>query len=172
MEYWVLADSTHPLILKVVSRPYVYQTVRIERPESAAAPAAIERALTDECRAELPGIYFAFASAALDPASNPALAQAAALLGRHADWSLVIEGHTDSIGDPARNRALSLRRAEAVREALVERHGIAAGRVEATGLGDTKPREPNGTLEGRARNRRVELVRRCAGANGNGEENR
>lgn len=70
-----------------------------------------------------------------------------------------IEGHTDDTGTPAHNRLLSQQRAEAVVAALVGR-GIAAGRLSATGWGQEKPVADNRTEEGRARNRRVEIVRR------------
>lgn len=158
-EWWVLADSLHPLILKEVNGDNVLQVVRIDRP---AVPDAVEASLAKDCRAELPGIYFAFGSAALDPASAPALALLAAMLGRHADWSLAIEGHTDNVGSAAANQALSQQRAEAVRTALASRLSGGAARLTATGFGATRPREPNTTLEGRARNRRVEVVRPCA----------
>lgn len=109
----------------------------------------------------LPGVYFAYNSAELEPASEPALTGVAALLQRHPDWSFTIEGHTDSIGTAASNATLSTARAEAVRTALVERHGVAPARLAAAGFGATRPRESNATLEGRARNRRVELARQC-----------
>jgi outer membrane protein OmpA-like peptidoglycan-associated protein len=137
--------------------------IRIEVPETGTLSGrAVEQDLEHACRAELPGIYFAFASAELQPASDAAISGVATLLARHGDWSLQIEGHTDSIGDPAANQQLSLNRAEAVRAALVEHHAIAAGRLRPAGFGATRPREPNATIEGRARNRRVELVRNCA----------
>lgn len=162
-EYWVLADTASPLLLRIVTGTDTFQTVRIDLPEHGAREEGLEERLERECRVELPGIYFAFASAQLEPASTPTLAAVAAMLGRHGDWSLAIEGHTDSIGDPESNQALSLRRAEAVRGALVERHGVVPDRLRAAGFGATRPREPNATIEGRARNRRVELVRDCPG---------
>ncbi len=158
-DLWVVADSTHPLIVRVVNGKDVLQTIRIDLP---AADAPLERALTTACRAELPGIYFAFNSAVLDPASEPALAAVATLLARHADWTIAIEGHTDGIGGAAFNKALSDRRANEVLSALAARHRVAQSRLTAGGFGATRPRETNATLEGRARNRRVELVRPCA----------
>ena len=83
------------------------------------------------------------------------------MLGRRADWRISIEGHTDSVGTEPYNMDLSARRAAAVREALVRAHGIASGRIRTAGFGESRPREPNATPEGRARNRRVELVRPC-----------
>jgi outer membrane protein OmpA-like peptidoglycan-associated protein len=170
-EIWVLADSAYPMLLKVVSvqPPKVLQIVRIDLPDEnnrAAGGRAreIERDLASACRVELPGVYFAFNSAALDPASDRALASVADILTRHRDWSVVIEGHTDSIGGDAPNRALSERRAAAVRDRLMTQHRIDAARLRSAGYGASKPREPNETIEGRARNRRVELARNCGGA--------
>lgn len=153
----ILADAAHPLFLRFGRGAHVWQTVRIE---TGTLP-GVERRLTEECRVELPGIHFGFNSAELYPASDRALAALAAVLARHADWTGTIEGHTDSIGSAAANRLLSERRAEAVRSALI-RHGIDGGRLLTTGFGATRPRESNASVEGRARNRRVELIRECA----------
>jgi outer membrane protein OmpA-like peptidoglycan-associated protein len=73
-------------------------------------------------------------------------------------WTLLINGHTDSIGDAAYNQKLSAARAESVANALIER-GIAANRLQTAGLGASQPKGDNSTLQGRALNRRVELVR-------------
>ncbi|HEU4828378.1 MAG TPA: OmpA family protein [Gemmatimonadales bacterium] len=163
-EFWVHADSTYPLILKWVGAfrepGNVLQTTRIELPSDAAA---LERELTSACRAELPGIYFAFNSAHIAPGSDRAIAAIAGILQRHPDWTATLEGHTDSIGSAAANKALSERRVAAVRARLIERHQVSAVRLRVAGLGAARPREPNATIEGRARNRRVELVRDCAG---------
>ena len=67
-------------------------------------------------------------------------------------------GHTDNVGNPARNLALSEERAEAVRAHLVA-HGIDAGRVEAAGYGDEQPVASNDTEEGRTQNRRIEAIK-------------
>lgn len=157
-DMWVLADSANPVILRTVTGREVLQMVRIDLPNVARVEAELEHT----CRVELPGIYFAFGSAELETASNPALDGVAAVMGRHPDWSFVIEGHTDSVGTASANQQLSVARAEAVRRALVEQRRVAAARLRAAGFGAARPREPNATIEGRARNRRVELVRSCA----------
>lgn len=72
---------------------------------------------------------------------------------------LSIEGHTDSTGNAARNRTLSQSRAESVVSAITNA-GIAGDRLDAAGHGDTRPVADNADEAGRARNRRVELVRR------------
>jgi len=140
-------DSTFHMALGTITTP--------------AAGAAIERQLTDSCRAPVYGFFFSLNSADLEPAATPTFQAVAELLRRHQDWTLAIEGHTDSIGNPAANLRLSDRRAAAVRQELVSHYGIAATRLTAAGRGMAGYVAPNNTLEGRARNRRVDLVRRC-----------
>jgi outer membrane protein OmpA-like peptidoglycan-associated protein len=70
---------------------------------------------------------------------------------------IIVEGHTDSAGSEATNEALSLKRANAVREHLVS-HGIDAAKITAVGKGESTPVATNDTPDGRANNRRVELV--------------
>lgn len=168
-EFWVLADSAYPMLLRVVSvePPKTLQIVRIDLPDergTGARGGALELDLASACRVELPGVYFAFNSAVLDPTSDRALASVAAVLARHPDWNVVVEGHTDSIGGSAANRVLSERRAAAVRNRLVTGHRIEAARLRFAGYGASRPREPNETIAGRARNRRVELARDCGRA--------
>jgi len=67
-----------------------------------------------------------------------------------------VEGHTDSVGPDGYNQRLSERRANAVREVLVNEYGVAAERVDAVGYGESRPVADNATKEGRAINRRVE----------------
>jgi outer membrane protein OmpA-like peptidoglycan-associated protein len=176
---WVQADSAHPLILKSVLDGDVFQMVRADLPDQgpvkrgpAISGAAInggpigggpvEAQLAKRCRMELPGVYFAFGTAAIDPISDHALAELAKGLAGHADWKVTVEGHTDSVGTDAANQTLSKRRAEAVRARLAQRHGVDTRTWGAVGYGATRPRESNASIEGRARNRRVELVRDCS----------
>jgi OmpA family protein len=160
VELWVLADRVHPLLLKMIKGGHEWQIVRIETPREQPSR-SIEQQLTRNCRVEIPGVYFAFATADLDSMSDRALAAVAQTLRDHPDWTVSIEGHTDDIGSDVSNLKLSQARADAVRGNLVERQSIAAVRLKALGHGETQPRESNATLEGRARNRRVELVRPC-----------
>jgi outer membrane protein OmpA-like peptidoglycan-associated protein len=74
------------------------------------------------------------------------------------DWKLSITGHTDNIGGYAYNLALSQRRSASVKYALVERYRVDANRLSTGGDGNSAPVDTNDTLEGRARNRRVELT--------------
>lgn len=163
-ELWVLADSTYPLLLKWIGahsqETNVLQTIRVD---GSVSVSDVERVLASSCRAELPGIYFAFNSAVLDAASDRTITSVAGLLDKHPEWVVTLEGHTDSIGSSEANRILSERRVAAVRSRLMSHHKVDGARVRAAGFGSARPREPNSTIEGRARNRRVELVRECAG---------
>jgi len=127
----------------------------------AASPMAekIERDLAKHGRAVVYGIYFDFASDRIKPESQPVLAEIASVLRKNPTWSLSVEGHTDSIGGDAANLDLSKRRAAAVRQALAAQHKIDAKRLDTSGYGASRPKDNNATLEGRARNRRVELVK-------------
>lgn len=105
------------------------------------------------------GIHFDVNSDRLNQESMPVLARVAEAMKADGALRLRIEGHTDSTGDAAKNLALSERRADSVKRALVEKFGISAERLAAAGLGQTKPLEPNETPRGRAQNRRVEFVK-------------
>ena len=105
------------------------------------------------------GIYFDFASDTIRPESEPVLKEIADALAKNPAWKLRVEGHTDNVGGQAYNTELSNRRAAAVKQALAERYHVSADRLTTAGFGASRPKEPNDTLEGRARNRRVELVR-------------
>lgn len=104
-------------------------------------------------------ITFETNEAVIRPESQGLVEQVATMLTTEPDLVVSIEGHTDDTGTPAHNRSLSRQRAEAVVAALVGR-GVAAGRLSATGWGQEKPVADNRTEEGRARNRRVEIVRK------------
>ena len=125
----------------------------------AAAQGALEQELASTRKADVYSIYFSFNSDAIRAESEPTLKDIADILRRHPDWRLAVNGHTDGIGGDDSNLELSRRRAAAVTAALTTRYGIDAGRLRFAGFGKSQPRDTNDTLEGRARNRRVELVR-------------
>lgn len=153
-------DPTNPLMVSLAigaKGEAQVRVVRIDDPQTTGA--TLERALGRQgARAELPGVYFETAKATLLPQSRAAIEAAAGVLRNNPDWRLAIEGHTDAIGGDAANLALSRARAEAVRRALADA-GFDAGRFTTAGFGETRPRASNDTIEGRAANRRVELVR-------------
>jgi outer membrane protein OmpA-like peptidoglycan-associated protein len=115
-------------------------------------------ALAADGRVATQGIFFDTGSDRIRPESTPTLKEITAMLKEHADLKILVEGHTDNVGQAASNLALSEKRAAAVKRYLVEQ-GIAEDRLQSKGLGDTKPTAKNDTAEGRQQNRRVELVK-------------
>lgn len=116
-------------------------------------------ALSAEGRVATQGILFDSGKDTIRPESSGTLAEIARMLTTHGDLRLLIEGHTDNVGDDAANQALSEKRAAAVKTLLVTKHRIATSRLETRGFGASKPRGRNDTPEGRQNNRRVELVK-------------
>jgi len=103
-------------------------------------------------------VQFETGSTQLTQKSDPLLDQIAqALAGNPQATKIRIEGHTDDVGDDGVNQKLSEQRAAAVRAAL-EQRGIARGRLETRGLGETRPIAPNTSAGGRQKNRRVEFI--------------
>jgi outer membrane protein OmpA-like peptidoglycan-associated protein len=96
-------------------------------------------------------------SATLSPVSNTQLEQLGAVLKAYRTVLITVAGHTDSTGDPVANQQLSAQRAAAVKQALVVQ-GVAASRVTDEGFGSERPIASNDTEDGRAKNRRVELI--------------
>jgi outer membrane protein OmpA-like peptidoglycan-associated protein len=119
--------------------------------------AAMKQAIDKDGRVALQ-VNFDTDKATLRPDAQPTIDEIAKLLGGDAALKLSIEGHTDATGDPARNRDLSTARARSVLGALVGL-GIDPVRLASKGFGQDKPVADNGSEEGRARNRRVELVK-------------
>jgi outer membrane protein OmpA-like peptidoglycan-associated protein len=177
-EFYFLDDEDNPLALKYrfasvdasnadaesLGLQVVKISYRCSEATGTQTPAAaanrLERALLDTGRADVYDIYFDFNSDRIREESEAMLAEIADLLRRHPDWKLGIEGHTDSIASDSYNMGLSQRRAAAVVQALVQKQGVSAARLSSSGAGESRPKDRNDTLEGRARNRRVELVRR------------
>lgn len=125
----------------------------------AAGGRDMYQALSTEGRFTTHGIQFASGSAAIDPTSATVLAQIGQMLQQHPDLRLEIDGHTDNVGTPAANMALSDRRAAAVKQYLVSHFQVDPARLASKGFGATKPVASNATEIGRAQNRRVELVK-------------
>ena len=105
------------------------------------------------------GILFDTNSDRLKPESAAPIQAVAKALDANPNLKLLIEGHTDSVGNAASNLDLSRRRAEAVKSVLVSQFSIDASRLTTNGLGATKPMDSNDTPQGRSQNRRVEFVR-------------
>jgi outer membrane protein OmpA-like peptidoglycan-associated protein len=95
---------------------------------------------------------------ALNPGSTRALVDTVEMIKAHPDKRILVAGYTDNAGDAVSNLKLSIARAAALRDWLIEASGIPATRFAVQGYGDTRPIADNGTVEGRSRNRRVEIT--------------
>lgn len=126
--------------------------------EMSASAQAMSDAIAKSGKLDVYGITFATGQAAITPASDQVLSDLLAVLTANAEWKLRIEGHTDNVGDKAANLKLSNARAAAVAAWLTGK-GIDAARLAVAGLGDTQPVADNTTEDGRARNRRVVLIK-------------
>ncbi len=161
-EFVFLDNSQNPIALRWRLAGEALQVIKISFPAATPAARVMAEELRTEGRTEVHGIYFDFGSAVLRPESEAALRQIADALGANREWRVRLDGHTDSIGTAERNQALSEERAAAVKTVLVSRFDVAASRLSTAGHGATQPKAPNDSLVGRARNRRVELVREGA----------
>jgi outer membrane protein OmpA-like peptidoglycan-associated protein len=140
---------------------YYLTTVKQQelKQEATATAAAMGSEIDQSGHVAVYGIHFDTGKATILPDSEPILAQIKQLLEQRPDLKLRVEGHTDNVGSRAANQKLSDQRAAAVVSWLVA-HGVDKSRLAAQGFADTKPVGDNSSEEGRAQNRRVELVKR------------
>ena len=154
-EWWIdISTGAFPLhgYVVVLEKAGMQQTVAL------LDAAAMKQALDKDGKVAL-YINFDLDKATLRPDAQPVIEEITKLLTNDPALKLSIEGHTDNTGDAAHNRTLSAARARSVLGALVGA-GIDPARLASTGHGADKPMADNGTDDGRAKNRRVELVRR------------
>ena len=138
-----------------------YSLIIVERQlmkqDVVANAAALQSGLAQDGHVEVPGIYFDTAKSDVKPESEPALKELVKLLRANPSMRTWVVGHTDSVGSADANVALSNARAAAVIRSLVQM-GIDPKRLGPHGAGPFSPVATNRTDQGRARNRRVELV--------------
>ncbi|MGD9671475.1 MAG: OmpA family protein [Hyphomicrobiaceae bacterium] len=161
-EFYFLDNKNNPMMLQS-TLAFSWETVpRSEKIVRVAAgssmKSAMEQSLSTLRRYDVYGLRFDFDKATLRSESASLIKDIAETLKKNPTWTLQVNGHTDSIGDAAYNMKLSAARAATVVTELT-RLGVAAPRLKAAGLGSSQPKEDNGTLQGRAINRRVELLR-------------
>jgi outer membrane protein OmpA-like peptidoglycan-associated protein len=153
-EYWVelRTDHTGMYIFTIVQREEMAQTIE-------ANAAVFADGLKSTGHAAVYGIYFDTAKAEIKPESAQAIGEIAKLLKTDPSLRIFVVGHTDNVGTLDANMRLSQARADAVVASLVQAHGIAAARLKAFGSGPYSPVASNDAETGRAKNRRVELVK-------------
>lgn len=132
---------------------------KVEPAPPAPAPAApVEPAPAPETVRVQLDVKFDFDKATIQEGSYDDIKQVADFMKQFPQTTTVVEGHTDSVGSEQYNQKLSERRANAVRNALVDKYGVEGSRVQAVGYGEDKPIADNRTKEGRAINRRVDAT--------------
>jgi len=143
--------------------PVQYELTIIEKKAMVQEVVADAKSLAQDIRttghASVYGIHFDFNKATVKQESEPTLKEIAKLLKQDPKLNLYVVGHTDSVGKIAYNMKLSQTRAEAVVKALVTKHGVSPNRLKPYGVGPLAPVASNETEEGKALNRRVELVK-------------
>jgi outer membrane protein OmpA-like peptidoglycan-associated protein len=123
--------------------------------EYVSTPAQLEPIEVDSVRVEL-DVKFDFNKSDVKEGSQADIKSLADFMKQHPQSTTTVEGHTDAIGSDAYNQGLSERRANAVRDVLVNQHGIDSVRVSSVGYSESRPVADNGSDSGRAINRRVE----------------
>jgi outer membrane protein OmpA-like peptidoglycan-associated protein len=140
-----------------VSQLVIVRPKEMEQEIAADASALLEE-LKKSGHVAVYGINFETGKSAITDDSAKQLGEVAKLLKDNADLKLRVEGHTDNVGKSKENLELSKKRAAAVKDWLTK-NGVEAGRLTTDGFGDKKPVADNSSEEGRAKNRRVELVK-------------
>ena len=138
----------------------VLEVRRQERGVVVLKAGELAERIQSDGKVALRGLYFDTDSARIKAQSHSALDEIAALLKMQPELDVLVVGHTDNQGGFDYNVDLSRRRAAAVARALSERYGVAGSRLKAWGVGAAAPAASNASEQGRARNRRVELVAR------------
>jgi len=153
-EVWVEVDTAWGAgyMLNIVEKAAMVQEV-------TANAELFKSGLAATGHVEIPGIFFDTGKSVLKPESAAAVAEVAKLLQAEPALKVFVVGHTDNVAALALNMTLSQARAEAVVQALVSQHGIAAARLIGRGAGPLAPVASNDAEDGRAKNRRVELVK-------------
>ena len=160
---YILDDPAAPVILswmfgENLKQEDAFRVTLVKVTYPSAKKPTIEQQLEKQRKAITYGIYFDFNQDTIKPESEPVLKEIAQAMADKPDWKLTIAGYTDNIGGDKYNLGLSQRRSASVKRALVERYHQDPSRLSTAGYGDSSPIDTNDTLEGRARNRRVELT--------------
>jgi outer membrane protein OmpA-like peptidoglycan-associated protein len=136
---------------------YLDQCPTIAGPAENNGCPIVKEAVKKVFEKALQGIQFETGKATIKPTSFPILEQIVTIMKENPDYLLVINGHTDNVGNPELNQILSEKRANSVQNYLIK-GGISPFRLTAKGYGDTQPVVENTTKENKAKNRRVEFI--------------
>jgi flagellar motor protein MotB len=162
--YSGIQDNGEPNLKRFHGRPLIFLHIIETSDFSATLEFVTAEHITEKINktgsVALYGIQFEFNSSTLTNESNTTLSEITKSLSNDPSLSLFVVGHTDNVGDYSYNQQLSAKRAASVRNALINKHGVNSQRLTAVGVGPVAPVASNSTDEGKAKNRRVELVRK------------
>ena len=148
---YAIVDANYTLITQDV--------IEVEAVETGSVTAqSLDKGLTSDGHIALDGVFFNTGESTIKPESAVALKNIAEYLNTHTEKNILIVGHTDNVGDFNANLKLSKDRAEAVINELVTKYSVKTEQLKAYGNGSTAPVASNSTDEGKAKNRRVEIV--------------
>jgi len=158
-EIWVHIETSvltdiNPYQLNIIQKGEMIQDV-VANPEVSEVFA---KEIDEKGKAVIYGIHFDTDKSEVKPESEAALKEVSKLLSQNSSLKLYIVGHTDNVGELDYNMKLSQARAESVIKELTSKYGVALDRVKPYGVGPLSPVASNKTEEGRAKNRRVELI--------------
>ena len=152
--FWVIVDTSND--------GQDYELTVVEKAEMEQQIVADAKSLMNDIQltghASVYGIYFDFNKADIKPESESAIKEIAKLMQQNKGLKLYVVGHTDNVGKLDYNMRLSKARADAVMKELVVKYKVSSKRLKAFGVGSLAPVASNHTDDGRAKNRRVELV--------------
>lgn len=152
--YWINIDTANEggaYDLRIMEKAEMTQDI-------IANADAIYNDILTTGHASIYGIYFDFNKSEIKPESEPAIKEIAKMLAKNKNIKIYIVGHTDNVGTIDYNMKLSQARAESVANELTIKYKIESQRIKAYGVASLAPVSPNTTEEGRAKNRRVEIV--------------
>jgi outer membrane protein OmpA-like peptidoglycan-associated protein len=158
-EIWVHIETSvltdiNPYQLNIIQKGEMIQDV-VANPEVSEVFA---KEIDEKGKVVIYGIHFDTDKSEVKPESEAALKEVSKLLSQNSSLKLYIVGHTDNVGELDYNMKLSQARAESVIKELTSKYGVALDRVKPYGVGPLSPVASNKTEEGRAKNRRVELI--------------
>lgn len=153
-EAWALVHGTPQDYYQL----YLVEKEKMQQEVTADAE-SLAGSIKDTGKAAVYGIYFDTGKAVIKPESDATLSEIAKLLKKERSLKVNVVGHTDNVGGIDSNMKLSQARADSVVKALTGKYGIDAARLRAYGVASLAPVASNDTDEGKAKNRRVELVK-------------
>jgi OOP family OmpA-OmpF porin len=156
-ELWIYVSAS---VYSTDEKVYIIHSIEVDVMKQEVSALDIKGTIASHGKIALYGILFDTGKSDIKPESEKAISSVATYLTENPEVNVYIVGHTDNVGDYAMNQKLSKARGESVKNYLVSKYGISATRLSGDGAGPICPVTSNDTEEGRALNRRVEIVKK------------